>query len=371
MAINAKRLKILFFIKAMNGISGGAEKVLCQIASGLAASGHEVVIASSDKPGAQPFYPLDPRVKLIGLGIGNPASHANIMETAQRMAKIRKHCLAIKPDVAVGFMHSAFIPLSFALIGTGIPVIASEHIVPQHYHRKRMEFIFLVLSSIFVRKITVISAQIRDMYPSLVRPKMIDLPNPVTMYGRPVTRPAAAVKTILNVGRLDPQKDQAALIAAFAKIHDRFPDWVLRIVGEGGLRTDLVAQVRKLGLVGKVTLPGTTADIAAEYAAADIFAIPSRYESFGLATAEALGAGLPAIGFADCAGTNEVILNGVNGILVAGDDRVQALADALATLMANDDQRRMLGKNAPATVAQFTVDGAVKKWENVLLSVVK
>ena len=103
--------------------------------------------------------------------------------------------------------------------------------------------------------------------------------------------------------------------------------------------------------------------------AASLGAAPSPYESFGLATAEALAAEVPAVGFADSPGTNEIIQDNVNGLLVSGPDRVEALANGLARLMVDEKLRRKLGKAGPASVAKYGVEPVTDQWEDLLRSI--
>ena len=128
----------------------------------------------------------------------------------------------------------------------------------------------------------------------------------------------------------------------------------------------LEAQVLALGLCRRILLPGAMRDIDADYAAAQLFALPSRYESFGLATAEAMSHGLPVIGFADCAGTNELIVAGQNGLLIAGADRVGALAGALASLMHSPEERARLGAGARSSLQHVSIDQVADRWEALL-----
>lgn len=347
--------KMLFAIKALEDIQGGAERVLADITARLAAEGRDVAAVTFDREGAQPFYPLSDKVRLYNLGIGDTHASATFAETWQRMRALRRFVKEHKPDVAIGFMHSMFVPLAFALIGSGVPVVASEHIVPDHYKTRRFEFILFLLSSLFMRRITVLSKTIMKSYPYILRRKMVPVPNPVMIPEKMAdTRgDKVARKTVLSVGRFDPQKDQMTLVRAFAKLAADFPDWDLRIVGDGALRGKLEAEIAALGLEERISLPGTTKEIGAEYAAAQLFVLPSLYESFGLVTAEAIAHGLPVIGFADCPGTNELIEDGKNGILVAVTNdgervkdasgaRAAALAKAMRGLMAEPARREKL-----------------------------
>lgn len=365
-------MKVLFAIKRLASAVGGAERVLCTVCSELASRGHEVSILTFDPPGGQPFYPLDPRVKRIDLGIGDSSQPAGLIETFARMRALRRVIHAERPDVAVGFMHSMFVPLAFALAGTGVPVLGSEHIVPEHYRTRPLQYLLLILASPLLNKLTVLSQAIRSRYPKSIRERMVEMPNPVEAAANCANVGGAKKNiTLLSVGRLEAQKDHATLIRAFAQVANKFPQWRLKIVGQGILRADLASLVEALDLQAKVAMPGVTTAIADEYMAAEIFVISSRYEAFGLVTAEAMSHGLPVVGFADCPGTNELIEAGKTGLLVApGSDRVGALASALSQLMAAPSLRQNLGKAGHEAIkARFSPGQVCDQWETLLHSI--
>jgi len=362
-------MKLLFVIKSLSLRGGGAERVLAEVAAGLSASGHDVTVASFDAADAADFYAFAPPIRRIRLGIGNSAERSGARQTLRRIGALRRLARAEAPDVAIGFMHSAYIPLGLALAGTGIPAVASEHIVFGHYDNRRIERLLLGFIPRFLHSITAISEEMRRGFPAKIRRKMTIVPNPVAAAaGAAADVRGGAEKIILTVGRLEEQKDQRTLVAAFGLLAERFPEWRLRILGEGVLRPDLEAQIAALDLAGRIALPGATPDISAEYAGAQLFAMPSTYESFGLATAEAMAHGVPAVGFADCPGTNELIVDGENGLLVAGEDRAAALADGLARLMSSDEERARMGAAAPAHIAAFAPERVVERWEKLLLA---
>ncbi len=367
-------MNLVFAIKKLAGAAGGAERVLCTIASELASRGHNITILTFDHPGGSPFYPLDTRVMRLDLGIGNSAGTARSVETLHRIWAARRAILSLRADVVIGFMHSMFVPLSFALVGTGIPVLGSEHIVPDHYRERRKEFFLVLASALFLKKITVLSATIRLRYPYLLRRKMVVVPNPVVAaISPPKTDEIRTGSTLLTVGRLDLQKDQATLIKAFARLAANYPAWTLRIVGEGNLRGSLSKMIDSFGLAQRIILVGVTPRIDTEYGRADVFALPSRYESFGLATAEAMSYGLPVIGFSDCPGTNELIRPGETGVLVdPGYDRVASMAEALATLMADPAMRQRLGDAARRSIDwKFSAEYVSGLWEDILTSLAR
>jgi glycosyltransferase involved in cell wall biosynthesis len=358
-------MKILFAIKKMENASGGAERVLAAVTEKLAARGHEITLLSFDRAG-ESFYPLSPQVRCLCLAIGDAGKPASVAETCRRIAALRKTVRAQKPDAVVAFMHSMFVPMALALTGTGIPVIASEHTVPHHYRGRPVQFFLMLLSSFLVRRMTVVSDSARALYPRILRARTIVIPNPVPPASGRADPSGSGI--ILSVGQMISSKDQSLLIDAFALLASRFPDWCLRLAGEGPMRPALEDLRRRHGLDGRIDLPGAVRDIGREYAQAHIFAMPSRYESFGLATAEALSWGLPAVGFADCPGTNELIADGRNGILVKARTAPD-LAAALETLMANPGLRTSYGQAGRQMLQGHDPDLVADLWEKLIRAV--
>ena len=97
------------------------------------------------------------------------------------------------------------------------------------------------------------------------------------------------------VGRLVDGKGFSCLLEAFAGVSAHLPDARLVIIGEGAARDTLEARIEKLGLQGKVTLPGHLSDAATLYRAFDWVAIPSTQEGLGLILQEAVMAGVPVL----------------------------------------------------------------------------
>lgn len=365
-------MKIVFFIKALGNPGGGAERVLCQVASGLSVRGHRVSVVSNDQSGVQPYYPLASTVDVLATGVGDVIGNTGMRDVVGRMRAYRTIVEQVQPDVAVGFMHSTYIPLGLSLVGTRTRLIASEHIGPEHYRSRPLQWVALQLTPFLHARTTVVSEQIRRSFNRWLRGRMVVVPNPVTADSSlPVDGVSESRrKVVLSVGRLSPQKDQRTLISAFALLASKHPSVVLRILGEGELRGELEAQVEALGIRDRVEMPGAVSNIDAEYRAGTLFVLPSRYESFGLATAEALLHGLPAVGFADCAGTNELIVDGVNGRLVAGEDRVLALSNVLQELLSDDEQRQRLASASTETIVnRFGLEHVLDCWESLLVEV--
>ena len=311
-------MKLLFAIKTLSYASGGAERVLADVSSGLSNNGHDISILVFDKPSEVPFYPLNKNIRLFSVGTGEVKRQTTLWSFLKKIFIIRRIVKQDRPDCVIAFMHSTFIPAAFGMIATHIPLIASEHIVPDHYKSRRSEYFLFMLSHLFIDRITVVSKAIIESYSPVLQTRMCAMPNPVCpakMIANTIGD-AAEAKIILNVGRLEEQKDQITLIKAFALIAHEYPDWNLRIIGEGKLRSYIEDLIFELNMQKRICLPGATIKINTEYSASHIFALPSIYESFGLATAEAMAHGLPTLGFESCPGTNELIVNNSNGLLI-------------------------------------------------------
>ena len=365
-----EEMKLLFAIKKLNDLPGGAERVLCMVASELNRRGHDVSVLSFDHVGGTPYYHLSPRITRIELGVGDPGRRARISETLKRIVALRRQIIHQRPDVVIGFGHSIFVILAMALIGLRVPLIGSEHIAQAHYRTRPLQALLYALTAPLMREITVVSQEVKAGFPRSIREKMVTIPNPVSTW-EPETKTRMAKRRgrlVLNVGRFHSQKDQRTLIQAFAMLPPEFEEWRLRLVGDGELRHDLQDEVRRLNLGSRVEFPGTTKNIQQEYVNADIFVLSSIYESFGLVVVEAMQCELPTIGFADCPGVNELIIPDENGILVQpGSNRPAALASALTQLMRDEDQRIRLGKAGCASVAhKFALGTVVDMWERTI-----
>ncbi|NKN09832.1 glycosyltransferase family 4 protein [Rhizobium laguerreae] len=355
-------MKFLFCIKSVTTLGGGAERVFAEVANGLHDRGHSVSILTLDGSSASSFYPLSFAIKRHALKI------RGLMPLPLFM--LRRRIRQLAPDVVVAFMPSSYIPVAFALMGSGIPVFASEHNVPARYSGTPLKWTLLKSSSPFVKRFTAVSSQMRQLYPPAIRAKMDILPNPAeySAVRRADVLGAESGRTLLAVGRLHPQKDHITLVQAFAEIATDFPEWTLKIFGDGGERAAIEAEVRRLNLSDRVRMPGTTPDISSEYSAAQLYVISSAYESYGLATVEALAHGLPAIGFRECAGTNELIRSGENGLLVDSEPtKVIALAAGLRQLMQDNQLRLRLSASANASRAGATLEDVLDKWETISL----
>lgn len=150
--------------------------------------------------------------------------------------------------------------------------------------------------------------------------------------------------TLVAVGRLHAQKRVDRMIALLAALRER-RGVRLVVCGEGPLRAALEAQVRDLGLGGRVRLLGFTDNPYAWIARADLFLLTSDWEGLPNALLEAQGLGVPAVA-TDCDyGPREIIAQGETGVLVPVEDP-SALEAAVGALLDDEPRRRAMGEAA-------------------------
>jgi len=143
-------------------------------------------------------------------------------------------------------------------------------------------------------------------------------------------------------GRLDRQKGVDTLLEAWRLLHSRGQSGrpALVIAGDGPQRP-LVERFMHEPAGAAVRYVGFTPDVRGVLSAADMLVMPSRWEGFGLAAAEAMASGLPVVA-SRVAGLDEVVEDNRTGLLIPPENPA-ALADAVAALAANAELRRTLG----------------------------
>ena len=177
--------------------------------------------------------------------------------------------------------------------------------------------------------------------------------------------PAGAIPTVITMGRLVEQKDQATLLRAIA-IVKKSHDVRLVMLGEGPLRRRLESLACELGIGDAVDFMGFVRDPFPQVVAAELFVLSSRWEGFGKVLAEAMGCGTAVIS-TDCPyGPGEVIEDGTSGLLVPVGDPA-ALAKAIKQLLDNPQMREQLAaEGRSSSRARFNAEHCTRMLEEAL-----
>lgn len=363
-------MRVMLSCRALEKMAGGVERMILALAGAMLERGHSVSLLTWDKEvDAKPFYEMDPRITWHKLAAGDPAIKAGWHARLKRALKVRRIVASDKPDVIMAFQEGAFIALRFYLLGRRLPIICAERNAPQRFDylpSGRWRY-WYYRAMIFAHVITVQLPSYIKLYPWYLRQKIRVIPNPV-FPAMTCATPATAqngLKTLLCIARLDYQKNQLVLVDAFALLANRFPDWRLVLAGEGNERKQLEEKIAHYNLTSRILLLGAFKDVASLYVNSHLFCLPSRWEGFPNNLVEAFAHGLPAVGFADCAGINDLIIPQSSGLLASGMNDPTTLADSLAILMADDDARARMGDSARRQVEAYQPERIFDAWEEL------
>jgi glycosyltransferase involved in cell wall biosynthesis len=164
------------------------------------------------------------------------------------------------------------------------------------------------------------------------------------------------------IGRLHPQKGFLPLLEIFRRVVDRYPVARLEIVGEGPLREALEGRIAQLGLQGRAILLGRVPydQMPRTIASWDLFAMPSRWEGFGIAAAEAMAMEKPVIASA-LEGLLELVEDGRSGYLLP-PGATDAWCDAIVGLLEDREKCRQMGRAARERIVRhFDIRSSVER----------
>jgi glycosyltransferase involved in cell wall biosynthesis len=325
--------------------------------------GHRVTLLSlSSAPGNDTLlYPLHRQVR--HLAWDNSGRH-------EQLRRLRERLQADGADVFLSMQSSSdHLLWSMVCMGSGIPFICSERCDPVRYTEQRVwnrPGRLAVLSGADV--IHELLPSYAESVPSCFKDRVRVIPNaaPVDVKlthpeARPHERPI-----LLFLARFDGQKRPLLLIDAFRMAVVNHPEWELHMWGHGPLEKAVRARIARCGLEAKAHMRGECKDTPAAYAEAQLYCLPSAYEGLPNTALEAMSAGLPVVGFKECAGIREVVREGETGLVVA-ESTPEALARALDALMGDGDLRWRMGQTAMQEARTYNPEAVNTQWESLFM----
>jgi GalNAc-alpha-(1->4)-GalNAc-alpha-(1->3)-diNAcBac-PP-undecaprenol alpha-1,4-N-acetyl-D-galactosaminyltransferase len=173
---------------------------------------------------------------------------------------------------------------------------------------------------------------------------------------------------VMAVGRLVADKNLDVLIDAFAEAGFAEGEAELEIRGAGPLEPELRTLAWRLGV--PLALPGPAApeQLGEVYAGADVLALVSSYEPFGVTLREGAAAGLPLIASRRAGAVGDVAVDGENAIVIDPGNRSQ-IADALRRMVREPDLRERLAAGSLAVTARHPPEADAEAWERAILRV--
>lgn len=375
---------------------GGAERVAVTLANGFISRGHQVVFLT-DLFEEQTFQ-LDEAVILKNLV---DAPHPKWKKWMGAIKNVRKQIKKNRPNAIVGIMQLCSIVARFATIGTGVPVIATEHFSyerPDTAPLSRLDKWYKFYVSRIFKRITVLTGADKRVIGNRLK-NVVVMPNPLVL--EPIKTIKQREKTILAAGRMDNWRVKGfdVLIKAFSKLvqSSKFKvqneGWKLQIAGvwrNPETRKYLDGIAEECGVLDKIEYLGFVEDMSTLYQESSIFVLSSRYEGFGLVLIEAMSQGCACIA-CDYKGRQKEILcpdgqesgskfqvqclnNRVevceNGILCEPDN-VDALAEAMKKMIMEDEYRESIRQNAINRSEYYSIEHTMDRWESLLNNILK
>jgi len=354
---------------------GGMEFYVQRLSEELAARGHEVIVFTSSKAGF-PYYD-----KVNGVKICRLKTLTKVYNVPIAPSLFWKLLQEKKPDI----VHAHQYPVFFSDVSAAMsklrrmvlllhvhvisePKSAFSSFISEMYYRTLGRLTFKTAPGV----ITPSFAYKSKLFEMGVEPEKIR----VIPYGIDLSRfhfkndgeafrkryNCDGSSVILSVGRLNYQKGFQYLLKAMPIVLQQIPDAKLVIVGDGEQFTYLNELSQSLGLGNSVIFTGgiPPMDIPDAYAAADVFVLPSMFESFGIALIEAQAAGKPVVG-TRVGGAPEALRENETGFLVGPRDSEQ-LGEAIIRVLSNEELAREMGENGKKFVeAQFDIRNIVDK----------
>jgi glycosyltransferase involved in cell wall biosynthesis len=358
--------KIVFHIQCLE--RGGAERVVTNLAGQFADHGYEVYIATETQGDDE--YELDSRVKRMHIGLDEKQEKkGRVLKFLYRITNLRRFLKKCNPDIVVAFARKANYRALTATIGTKIPVIISIRIAPVGSYDYLSDK--LQIPILFRRAAGCVfqTQEQKEFFPKYVQNKSRIILNAINskFIGNPI--PDKREKTVVHSGRIVDFKNQTMLIKAFVKVHEKHPDYILKIFGQDthdGTWEKLEALINEKTAGDYVKLMGGSNQLEKDMINGAIAAFSSDIEGMPNAMLEAMALGLPVIA-TDCppGGPRMVITPEVNGLLVPVGDE-DAMAAAINRLIENPEYADQLGRNAAKISEIAGADKIFEEWEDYI-----
>ncbi len=332
--------------------------MLINLAADFAAHGMDVSVTSYEK--RPQFYSVSSNVKL---------NKYNFTGRSKPVEWLRDFCATIKylkyrkADVAISFLSRCNFMLILAGLFSKTKIVVCDR---NNLLRKYPKYIFKITCFLyrFADAVFVQTHEMKSFYPNYLQKKMVVLENPLDfeeMYKQCEGHNIDKKNVVISVGRLEKQKDYITLIKAYKKVALKYPEWSLKIYGQGNRKDELNNLIEKENLSGSVELCGVTQTPFLEMKRSKIFVLSSFYEGFPNVLCEAMYAGLPCISTKCECGPSELIRDGKNGFLVDVGD-INAMADRMITLIENESMRISMGQEATKDTMRLDVNNICKLW---------
>ncbi|MBR6147745.1 MAG: glycosyltransferase [Lachnospiraceae bacterium] len=329
---------------------GGAERVVSSLANQLCAMGEDVFIATEWQEENE--FEIDKKITRVHVGLREAdEKKSRIIKFMLRIRYLKRFVNEYKPDILIAFAQRANYRALMAAGNSDIPVIISIRTDPVgHYDalsdKIQIRWLFpKAAGCVFQTK-----GQKEFFYPYLQENSRIIL-NPINSkyIGVESVAESAKEKAVVHHARLVDFKNQPLLLKAFIRVHEKYPDYILRLYGgdSGDGTKEILEDIIKTNHAQDyIFLMGASDNLEHELPKGMIYAFSSDWEGLPNSVLEAMALGMPVISTdCPCGGPATVIRNMENGLLIPIKDEI-ALADAMIKLIEDRELALSLGNEA-------------------------
>ena len=363
---NIPMQKIAFHLNSLQ--QGGAERVVSNLANRFAKEGYEVVIAT-EWYGTDEFA-LDQKVRRVHVGLTKEdENRSRISKMLRRIWYLRRFMKKEKPDVVVAFTRGVLYRALAAGIGTGISVVISVRTDPVGHYDKKADKLRIPLLFPHAAGCVFQTEGAKAFFAPYLQENSRIILNPLNPKYVGVPEPAVRTKDVVQSGRLVDFKNQPMLIRAFLKVHEKHPDYTLKIYGpdsKDGTKEILESIIHENHAEDFVKLMGGSNTLEKDLADAALYAFSSDWEGLPNALMEAMALGLPVVSTdCPCGGPKTLIEDGVNGLLVPIMDE-KAMTDGILRLIEDRELAERLGREARKISERANEDAVFEQWQTYL-----
>ena len=363
---NIPMQKIAFHLNSLQ--QGGAERVVSNLANRFAKEGYEVVIAT-EWYGTDEFA-LDQKLRRVHVGLTKEdENRSRISKMLRRIWYLRRFMKKEKPDVVVAFTRGVLYRALAAGIGTGIPVVISVRTDPVGHYDKKADKLRIPLLFPHAAGCVFQTEGAKAFFAPYLQENSRIILNPLNPKYVGVPEPAVRTKDVVQSGRLVDFKNQPMLIRVFLKVHEKHPDYTLKIYGpdsKDGTKEILESIIHENHAEDFVKLMGGSNTLEKDLADAALYAFSSDWEGLPNALMEAMALGLPVVSTdCPCGGPKTLIEDGVNGLLVPIMDE-KAMTDGILRLIEDRELAERLGREARKISERANEDAVFEQWQTYL-----
>ena len=358
---------------------GGSGVVATELGKAMAAHGHEIHLFSYAPPARLDAF--DEHIHLHEIEVSSYPLFKYPpydLALASRLAEVAEDADLDLVHAHYAIPHTVAALLVRDILGRKLPVVTTLHgtditVVGQDPSYKRVTKYALRKSDAVTSVSAYLKARTEEVFDldngMSVIPNFVDTERFQPGYERHIRScfSRAGERVLMHVSNFRPVKRAMLAVEAFAGVARAMPA-TLVMIGDGPDRAACEARANALGLRDRIRFLGAQTDVENLLPAADVFLLPSEYESFGLAALEAMACGVVPL-VTRAGGLPEVVRDGVDGVLV-DESEMDGMGAVAVALLEDDERLGRMGKAArEAAVGRFGRRGIVEQYEAVYRSV--